>query len=330
MKAKRTTQAQRLKTATVLLTVVVVCLVAMLTQVDRRSRPDLTRDHGDGLSTRDQPSDEATLPEAAPVPETPPVSEVEPDGAEKTGAESVLSAPEPQESHEEGEAVATREIFLVIDDVGNNLAHLDSFLALDLPLTYAVLPGRRYSAESVARIREEGQGLILHQPMEPLGDADPGYGAILTGMTRAEVFGILENNIAELPGVTGINNHMGSRVTADAITMSYVMEFLSEQRLFFLDSYTTNGSVAAKTAERYAVPFVKRTGLFLDNQQDYDSIRNRVREGLVVAEEAGSVILIGHVQTGELARLLGDLAGELIQEGYTFRWLSEYPAVAAS
>src|SRR5690606_41144538 len=53
---------------------------------------------------------------------------------------------------------------------------------------------------------------------------------------------------SDLPHVSGVNNHMGSKATADPRVVSDVLRAVKEAGLFFLDSRTTADSVVAQVA----------------------------------------------------------------------------------
>ncbi len=216
------------------------------------------------------------------------------------------------------------EIFIVIDDVGNNLEDLAYFLKLSVPLTFAVMPGRTFSEESARRIREAGFDIILHQPMEPEGDQNPGVGAITADMNRDAIQKVLEKNLAAFPDIKGINNHMGSKVTADEKAMKAVMAYLKEKGMFFLDSVTTNKSVAEKVAVAMDLPFAKRNTMFLDNENEKASIQKAFLSGIDVASAKGTAIMIGHVKSHYLADVIAESAPELEKKGYTFSRISSF------
>jgi uncharacterized protein len=209
-------------------------------------------------------------------------------------------------------------VAIVIDDVGNSLEELKPFLKLPLPVTFAVMPLRTYTAESVERIKAAGKSYIMHQPMEAEGGANPGEGAIYSGMERDEVYRILEENIASLGGVSGMNNHMGSRVTADAETMGYILDFLNEKGMFFLDSLTTGESVAGNLAKERDLPYLERNSMFLDNNRERDYIERALRSGFEIAGQSGRAVMIGHVWDQHLAELLLELYPEFTEAGYSF------------
>lgn len=211
---------------------------------------------------------------------------------------------------------------VVIDDVGNSLADLEPFLELDMPLTLAVLPQRKYSREAAGRAVAAGKEVILHLPMEPVSDMDPGPGAIRVGMSPVEITTTLEQNLASVPGIRGVNNHMGSRATADPLVMDAVLATLKKEGLFYLDSRTSVETVGPATAEKHNLPYLERA-VFLDNESNRDYIRNAVREGMQIAERKGHAVMIGHVMVNEVVEVLAEMYPFIQDEGFDLRYLSE-------
>src|SRR5208283_287572 len=152
---------------------------------------------------------------------------------------------------------------VIIDDAGYNLGELQAFLDLPGPLTIAVLPNLPHSGESARRVIAAGKDLILHCPMEATGDEDPGPGALRTDQSPAEVESRLAAAFASVPGALGMNNHMGSRATADEALMRTVLGFLKRDGKFFLDSRTTADTVGPRVAGELGVPFLQRD-IFVD------------------------------------------------------------------
>jgi polysaccharide deacetylase 2 family uncharacterized protein YibQ len=213
-------------------------------------------------------------------------------------------------------------VVCVIDDAGNNLHELEPFLRFPGPFTIAVLPGLPYSAKAARMIREAGKEVILHQPMEAIGGADPGPGAIYTGMSAEEVRSILEKNAAEIGPIAGINNHQGSKVTEDEAIMKTVLEFCRENELYFLDSRTTAATSVPKVAAEMGSAILERN-IFLDNEQDSNSIEGYLEQGLNIARKKKTAVLIGHIWSPELAGILSRRYTGLNAAGYTFFTVSE-------
>ena len=59
---------------------------------------------------------------------------------------------------------------------------------------------------------------------------------------------MIRADLGSVPYSDGVNNHMGSRATADAALMARVMKVLRERNLFFIDSRTTASSAAVTAA----------------------------------------------------------------------------------
>ena len=203
-----------------------------------------------------------------------------------------------------------------MDDAGNNLNELEPFLQLPFPLTIAVLPGLPYSAEAARRIRAAGKEVILHQPMEAVGGQNPGPGAIYSDMSEAEIRAVLSRNIAEVGPVTGMNNHQGSKITMDREIMKIVLDFCSENNIYYLDSRTIAETVVPSVARELGMTIGERN-VFIDNEQDRQSMLHYISTGLARAQREGSVLMIGHVWSPQLAPLLAQQLPLLINQGYT-------------
>jgi polysaccharide deacetylase 2 family uncharacterized protein YibQ len=208
-------------------------------------------------------------------------------------------------------------IVIVIDDVGYDIGLLEPFLRIPVPLTYAILPGVAHTRESALLISLYDQEKILHQPMENVLGLDPGPGTLWNTMTDQELRDQLITNIQEIPGIVGMNNHMGSKGTQDRRIMNIVLDLVEELDLIFLDSRTTAQSVVAELFNRRRIPFLERH-VFLDNDSTREAILDALLTGLKQASTRGYAVMIGHVWTQELADLLLELYPEILDQGYDF------------
>lgn len=210
---------------------------------------------------------------------------------------------------------AGARVAVVIDDAGNNLQELEPFLGFPAPLTFAVLPQLRHSAGAAKLVRAHGHEAILHQPMAALSGLNPGPGAISAELPDDEIRRLLERNFASISGAAGTNNHMGSAGTSDPRVMDTVMAHLAVLDKFFVDSRTTNTSVAAPYAAKHGVPFMQRD-VFLDHDRDPQAIRKALRAGLDVARRKGHAVLIGHASVAAVAEALFEVLPHLERQGY--------------
>ena len=208
-------------------------------------------------------------------------------------------------------------LLLVIDDAGNNLRELEPFLQFPGPITIAVLPGQPHSAESARRVRTAGKELFLHQPMEPISRRNHGPGTIRVDMSHEEIREILTASFNEIGPVAGMNNHEGSRATADPEIMKSVLEICLNEGIHFLDSRTTADTAAPYVARELGMDIIQRD-IFLDNKQDRESILAALEAGCRQAEQNGSAVLIGHAWSRQLAAILTEMYPLLISKGFVF------------
>lgn len=198
-------------------------------------------------------------------------------------------------------------VALVIDDLGRRPADLDTIAALGVPIAHAVLPFETRTREMARRIRERGGELVLHLPMESAQPGeDPGPGALRSAMDDAELRAAVERALAEVEGATGLNNHMGSALTAEPRAMRPVLALAAERGLFFLDSRTTPASVAFEVARELGLPALERQ-VFLDDDLDPDAIRGEFARLLALAGERGQAIAIGHPHPATFAVLAAEI-----------------------
>ena len=225
-------------------------------------------------------------------------------------------------------AVNNAQLVFVFDDGGQNLDHLKKFLALPFPITVAVLPQITHSRESAEMVRKSGNELILHQPMQALNaKVNPGPGAITPDMTEDEIISMLFLNINELGQISGMNNHEGSAITADAEKMSIVLKTASENGIYFLDSRTNSESKVPYVASELGYSYYERN-IFLDNTKKRADILAELTKGLGIANKNGVAIMIGHVWSADvLPDLLKEIYPELKQKGYTFTTVSKSNAL---
>lgn len=198
---------------------------------------------------------------------------------------------------------ATGKLAIIIDDAGYSMQELEPFLDLPGAISIAVLPGLEHSVEAARRVRAAGKALLLHLPMEPEGESNPGPGPITVGMSAAAIRSAVVQALDELGTVGGVNNHMGSRATADAVTMRAVLGAIEGRGLAFVDSVTTPASVVQREAAGRGIPVASRD-VFLDNEAEGEAMRRQLEEAVRLARSRGEAIAIGHVQSPGLAALL--------------------------
>lgn len=193
---------------------------------------------------------------------------------------------------------------IVIDDLGTSIPVVERLLALNEPLTFSILPHQKASAEIAELLHARQQEILLHLPMEPQGypATSPGKGAILSNMTAEQIHRQIDENLASVPFASGVNNHMGSRLTAQAGMMQTVLKELQQRQLFFVDSRTTDATVAFRLAQQLGLKSAERK-VFLDANPGADFARNQLLRLAELAEQGQPAIAIGHPKETTLRAL---------------------------
>jgi polysaccharide deacetylase 2 family uncharacterized protein YibQ len=217
-----------------------------------------------------------------------------------------------------------KQLFVVIDDAGLALAETQQFLDIPVPITIAVLPHLKQTAEVCKAIRKhKNKEIILHQPMEAYDAGKKlGPGAIRNTTHPSEIPAILRSNLTSVRGAKGMNNHMGSRVTENPALMNEVLRFCKAHDLFFMDSKTAYNSVVGRMATRQHMHLEERH-VFLDIEHDREYIRRMWGKSVARARDHGYAIVIGHIWSKETAAAIRDSYETLMNQGYTFHLLSE-------
>jgi polysaccharide deacetylase 2 family uncharacterized protein YibQ len=199
-------------------------------------------------------------------------------------------------------------VAIVIDDVGLDRPHSKRAWELPGPLTMSFLPYSKDLHEQARAAHARGQELMLHLPMEPMGRADPGPGALLVSLSDAELKQRVTTALDSFDGYVGVNNHMGSRFTANKPDMETVLKLFKARGLMFLDSRTTAQTVGEQTAQELGVPTMVRN-VFLDDDESADAVRRQLAETEAVARRQGFVVAIGHPHEATLQVLAEWLPG---------------------
>ena len=214
-------------------------------------------------------------------------------------------------------------IGLIIDDFGYRNDHVSNgFLKLPGKLTYAIIPGHDHSQLFSKKAYDAGYEIIVHMPMENIGNT---YGeeeyVLMSYFQDDEIRNRIRSAFENLPESVGLNNHQGSRGTADPRVMTLLAGVIKEKKKFFIDSRTASNSLAETTMRKYNVPTNKRN-IFLDNELDEQKIKTQLLKLAEVAEDKGIAIGIGHVKPQTLSVLEKELP-ILEEKGFRFEFVSK-------
>ena len=212
-------------------------------------------------------------------------------------------------------------VAICVDDFGffnNDLVR--EFLELDIPLTISVIPGLKHSERICREAAEAGKDVLCHLPMEAEREGwDSGeIPLIRVSMKPKEIEKAVAKALETTPGVVGINNHMGSKATADRALMGTILRLCKARGLFFFDSMTTPHSVVREVAGKVGASEAAND-LFMDGGEG--DTRENMLKLLSIAARRGSAIGIVHVKSRSLDDLRW-MIDEARKEGIDFITIS--------
>lgn len=205
-------------------------------------------------------------------------------------------------------------VAVVIDDLGDHLAHGQRTVDLPGPVTCSVLPHTPHARRLAEACHRSGKEVMLHLPMQAKNGADRGPGGVDIDMDRPAVEQAVRRDLDAVPHACGVNNHMGSLYTRHPGNLRWVMDSLRDQGdYYFVDSRTTPRSVAEQIAREAGVPATRRH-VFLDHDRDPEVIRHHFRRLVRHARRHGYGLAIGHPYPETLA-VLEEMLPELARAG---------------
>lgn len=186
------------------------------------------------------------------------------------------------------------KLAIILDDWGMNAGLVENVAALKRPVTLAILPHLKYSARIADDASSRGLGIMLHMPMQAKSrNAAKEDDIITVDAPEVRIRRFLDEALASVPGVRGVNNHQGSAATSDPRVMRAVLSHLKSKNLFFIDSFVIASTAGPATAKEVGIPFAKRD-VFIDNVVQIEPIKVQLRKAVQKALKNKTAIAIGH------------------------------------
>lgn len=223
-----------------------------------------------------------------------------------------------------------RQVAIIIDDIGYDLGPVKELLKINADLTFAILPFCTHTREAAEMLHRAQRETLLHLPMEPdsYPREKPGNGALFTDMNDEELVFQLEKDLAAVPYISGVNNHMGSKFMGDKKKLSLIFSKLKKKNLFFIDSRTSANTKAFAASEKVGLPVVARK-IFLDNSRDYNEIYNNLINIAKNNGDVSPVIVVGHPYP-ETIRAINDAIKVIREKGISIVPVSQIIKAKAS
>ena len=201
------------------------------------------------------------------------------------------------------------KLAIIIDDVGTD-EQAQKLIALPVRVTPSIFPPeyQRKDTRSLARGFEH---YAIHLPMEA-SSAKNNSATLRTSDNYEKLRGVIAKLRADFPNAKFINNHTGSKFTADERAMQNLLRAMNEYGFLFIDSRTSPATKAKVAMNGLGMRYVHRD-VFLDNQNSVAAVRKKLREAVALAKKQGYAIAIGHPKSSTLRALANsaDILGEV-------------------
>lgn len=201
------------------------------------------------------------------------------------------------------------KLAIIIDDVGTG-EQAQKIAALPVRVTPSIFPPeyQRKDTRSLARGFEH---YAIHLPMEA-SSAKNNSATLRASDNYEKLNGVIAKLRTDFPNAKFINNHTGSKFTADERAMQNLLRAMNEHGFLFIDSRTSPATKAKAAMNGLGMRYVHRD-VFLDNQNSVAAVRKKLREAVTLAKKQGYAIAIGHPKSSTLRALANsaDILGEV-------------------
>jgi hypothetical protein len=192
---------------------------------------------------------------------------------------------------------AAPRIAVVLDDFGLTYKPNppdEDWMALDEPLTFAVMPESPRTKLAAKATLAAGKELIIHYPFDPFQKFDLAQDAA-TPADVEKASKLLEKSFKQIPGAVGLNNHRSDRATKNRPLMAAFMKILKTKGVYFVDSKVSPQTVAGSEAKAAGIPTATNY-IFLDTAQIHTRpfCEKMLARAVARARLKGDTLVIGH------------------------------------
>lgn len=221
-----------------------------------------------------------------------------------SGADDLSKSP-----HKALPAGSRAKLAIIIDDVGTD-EQAQKIAALPVRVTPSIFPPE-YQRKDTSSLARGFEHYAIHLPMEA-SSAKNNSATLRASDNYEKLRGVIAKLRADFPNAKFINNHTGSKFTADERAMQNLLRAMNEHGFLFIDSRTSPATKAKAAMNGLGMRYVHRD-VFLDNQNSVAAVRKKLREAVALAKKQGYAIAIGHPKSSTLRALANsaDILGEV-------------------
>ena len=201
------------------------------------------------------------------------------------------------------------KLAIIIDDVGTS-EQAQKIAALPVRVTPSIFPPE-YQRKDTRSLARDFEHYAIHLPMEA-SSAKNNSATLRASDNYEKLRGVIAKLRVDFPNAKFINNHTGSKFTADERAMQNLLRAMNEHGFLFVDSRTSPANKAKAAMNGLGMRYVHRD-VFLDNQNSVAAVRKKLREAVTLAKKQGYAIAIGHPKSSTLRALANsaDILGEV-------------------
>lgn len=197
-------------------------------------------------------------------------------------------------------AQGNARLVIIMDDV--SYAHdVKAIRSIGLPLVMSFLPPSSRHGNSAA-LAQGVSGAMVHLPLEAVDFNDEEQVTLRITDSKETIAAQVQKIKKLYPDVRYVNNHTGSKFTADEEAMDRLISVMDDNGLIFVDSRTTAQSKAKVIDTKYGLRYIGRD-VFLDHHDGVKNIKRQIREAVEIAKRNGTAIAIGHPRTDTIQAL---------------------------
>lgn len=180
------------------------------------------------------------------------------------------------------------KIVIIIDDILNT-KQLKDIKSIDLKLTPSIFPNNNID---MINATNKLDFFMIHLPLEAKKYTDE-LDTIKIGDSIDRIRKKIQSIKSSMPSVKYINNHTGSKFTANKKSVETLLSVLDDNKIKFVDSRTTPDTKLNEIAKEQNRLILHRD-IFVDNTLELSAINKQIAEGIKIAKKRGYAILIAH------------------------------------
>jgi len=219
-----------------------------------------------------------------------------------------VSVADSNASKPDANATAKPKLAIIIDDMATE-ADVKNLKAIPYAITPSFMPPAPNHPNS-ATLAKEFEFYMVHLPLQAVKYTQAG--ALTTKSTQDEINARVAEIREQFAGAKFVNNHTGSRFTADEAAMKMLLSALLQKDFLFIDSVTTSRT-KVKSAIDGRQAYVARD-VFLDNKDSRAEVRKQLRWAVALAKKNGKAIAIGHPKRSTMAVLQEKNTAKILQD----------------